>query len=163
MIREVILSLLFSYIPLARIRKLIYGEKEFLDDIEIDVRASNPVSFTLSSEIPTANIYLKITNKSQYIEAIFDRAILTVWVSSKDGCQPILHEAHIISKRTIKKKKSEEVCCQIDLNERQIGRLEKIKESKRLESTLYLEIHIDSSIYHDLWKKFSLENRPCKI
>ena len=161
MIEEFILSILLRLLPFTR--KWIYSEKEFLDDIEIDVRASNPVSFTLSSEIATANIYLKITNKSQYIEAIFDRAILSVWVSSKDGCQPILHEAHIISKRTIKKKKSEEVWCQIDLNERQIGRLEKIKESKRLESTLYLEIHIDSSIYHDLWKKFSLENRTCKI
>ena len=162
MIKEVILSLLFSCLPLARIRKLIYGEKEFLDDIEIDIRASNPVSFTLSSEIPTANIYLRITNKSQYLEAIFDRAILCVWIDSDDGCQPILHEAHIISKKGIKQKKSEEIFCQIDLNERQIGRLEKIKESKRLESTLHLEIHIDSSLYHHLWKKFSLQNRPCK-
>ena len=163
MIREVILSLLFSCLPLTRIRKLIYPEKEFLDDIEIDVRSSNPVSFTLNTQIPTANIWLKITNKSQYVEAIFDRAILSVWINSDDGFQPILHEAHIISKKTIKQKKSEEICCQIDLNERQISRLEKIKESKRLESTLYLEIHIDSSLYHDLWKKFSLENRPCKI
>ena len=163
MIREVILSLLFSYLPLARIRKLIYGEKEFLDDIEIDVRASNPVSFTLSSEIPTANIYLKITNKSQYIEAIFDRAILSVWVSSKDGCQPILHEAHIISKKGIKQKKSEEMHCQIDLNERQISRLEKIKESKRLKSTLYIQVYIDSSVYHHLLKEVRLENRPCEI
>ncbi len=163
MIKEVILSLLFSCLPVARIRKLIYGEKEFLDDIEIDVRASNPVSVTLSSEISTANIYLRITNKSQYLEAIFDRAILSVWINSDDGCQPILHEAHIISKKGIKQKKSEEMHCQIDLNERQISRLEKIKESKRLKSTLYIQVYIDSSVYHHLLKEVRLENRPCEI
>lgn len=163
MIREVILSLLFSCLRWAWIRKLIYNEKEFLDDIEIDVRSSNPVSFTLNTQIPTANIWLKITNKSQYLEAIFDRAILCVWIYSDDGFQPILHEAHIISKKGIKQKKSEEIFCQVDLNERQISRLEKIKDSKRLQSTLHLEIHINSLVYHHLWKKFSLENRPCKI
>ena len=161
MIEEFILSILLRLLPFTR--KWIYSEKEFLDDIEIDVRASNPVSFSLSSQIPTANIYLRITNKSQYIEAIFDRAILSVWIDSDDGCQPILHEVHIISKKTIKQKKSEEIYCQIDLNERQISRLEKIKESKRLESTLHLEIHIDSLLYHHRRKRFSLENRPCKI
>ena len=163
MIREVILSLLFSYLPWARIRKWIYSEKEFLDDIELDVRASNPVSFSLSSQIPTANIYLRITNKSQYLEAIFDRAILSVWINSDDGCQPILHEAHIISKKGIKKKKSEEMHCQIDLNERQISRLEKIKESKRLKSTLYIQVYIDSSRYDRLLKEVKLENRACEI
>ena len=163
MIKEVILSLLFSCLPLARIRKLIYGEKEFLDDIEIDVRASNPVSFSLYSEIPTANIYLRITNKSQYLEVIFDRAILSVWINSDDGCQPILHEAHIISKKGIKQKKSEEMHCQIDLNERQISRLEKIKESKRLKSTLYIQVHIVSSLYDRLLKEVKLENRQCEI
>ena len=163
MIREVILSLLFSYLPWARIRKWIYSEKEFLDDIELDVRASNPVSFSLSSQMPTANIYLRITNKSQYLEAIFDRAILSVWINSDDGCQPILHEAHIISKKGIKQKKSEEMHCQIDLNERQISRLEKIKESKRLKSTLYIQVYIDSSLYDRLLKDVKLENRPCEI
>ncbi len=157
------MSLLFSCLPLARIRKLIYGEKEFLDDIEIDVRASNPVSFSLSSKIPTANIYLRISNKSQYIEAIFDRAILSVWINSDDGRRPILNQTHIISKKTIKQKKSEEVFCQVDLNERQISCLEGIKGSRRLESTLYIQVYIDSSLYHHLLKEVSLENRPCEI
>jgi len=163
MIREAILSLLFSCLRWAWIRKLIYNEKEFLDDIEIDVRSSNPVSFTLNTQIPTANIWLKITNKSQYLEAIFDRAILSVWINSDDGCQPILHEAHIISKKGIKQKKSEEIFCQVDLNERQISRLEKIKESKRLKSTLYIQVYIDFSLYDRLLKEVKLENRPCEI
>ena len=157
------MSLLFSCMPWARIRKLIYGEKKFLDDIEIDVRASNPVSFSLGSNMPTANIYLRISNKSQYLEAIFDRAILRVWINSDDGQRPILNQMHIISKKTIKQKKSEEVFCQVDLNERQINCLERIKGSKRLESNLYIQVYIDSSIYHHLLKEISLENRPCKI
>ena len=161
MIEEFILSILLRLLPFTR--KWIYSEKEFLDDIELDVRASNPISFSLSSKIPTANIYLRITNKSQYLEAIFDRAILSVWINSDDGCQPILHEAHIISKKTIKQKKSEEMHCQIDLNERQISRLEKIKESKRLKSTLYIQVYIDSSLYDRLLKEVKLENRACEI
>ena len=104
MIREMILSLLFGCLPLPSIRKLIYPEKEFWDDVEIDVRSSNPVSFTLSSEIPTANIYLKITNKSQYLEAIFDRAILCVWINSDNGLGVVLKQVHIISKKRIKQK-----------------------------------------------------------
>lgn len=161
MIKEFILSLLFRLLPF--IRKWIYPEKEFLDDIEVDVRSSNPVSFTLSTQIPVANIWLKITNKSQYLETIFDRAVLSVWIRSDRGEQPILHQAHITSKTKIKKKKSEEIFYQLDLNERQINFLEKIKGSGKLSATLYLEIYIDSSLYHHLFKKVRLENRPCEI
>lgn len=163
MIKEVILSLLFNCLPVESIRKLVYREKKFLDDIEIDVRSTNPVSFTLSAEIPTANIYLKITNKSQYLEAIIDRAVLSVWVSSERGLRPIHHELHIISKQKIGKKRSEGIFCQVDLNERQISCLEKIKESRRLTATLHLEVYMDSSLHHHLFKKVTLENRPCEI
>ena len=159
---EFILSLLFM-IPSSFTKKLIYREKKFLNDVEIDVRSSNPVSFTLTSQIPTANIYLKIANKSQFLEAIFDRAVFTVWIRSDRGEQPILHQAYIISKTKIKQKKSEEIFCQFDLNERQINFLEKIKESRKLTATLNLEIYIDSSLYHHLFKKVRLENRPCEI
>lgn len=159
---EFILSLLFI-IPISFTKKLISRERKFLNDVEIDVRSSNPVSFTLTSQIPTANIYLKITNKSQYLEAIFDRAVFSVWIKSDRGEQPILHQAHIMSKTKIKQKKSAEIFCQFDLNQRQISCLEEIKGSRKLTATLYLDIYIDSSLYHHLFKKVRLENRPCEI
>lgn len=161
MIKEYILSLLLKLLPY--IRRWIYPEKEFLDDIDVDVGSSNPVSFTLTSQIPTANICLEITNKSQYLEAIFDRAVFSVWIRSDRGEQPILHQAYIMSKTTIKKKKSEEIFYRFDLNERQINYLEEIKGSRKLTATLYLEIYIDSPLYHHLFKKVRLENRPCEI
>ena len=160
MIKELILSLLFNFLPFTK--RLIYSQKKFEEDIEIDVRSSNPVSFTLSTEIPTANIYLKIINKSQYLEAIFNRAILSVWIRSNRGYQPILKQAYIISKRKIKQKQSEGIYCEFALNESQTEYLRRIKESKELTATLDLEIYIDSLLYH-LLKKVSLEYKPCKI
>jgi len=158
---EFILSLLFK-LPLSFTKKWIYPENEFSDDIEVDVRSSNPVSFTLSTDIPSSNIYLKITNKSQYLEAVFDRAVLSVWVSSEKGIQPLHNEVHIISKQTIGKKRTQEIFCRFDLNEAQITYLREIKESKRLSATLYLKIYIDSSLY-DLLKEVRLENMHCEI
>jgi len=159
---EFILPILFNFRPFRKIKQWIYSEKKFVEDIEIDVRSTNPVSFTLTSQIPTANIYLKITNKSQYLEAIFDRAVLSLWLTSEKGTQPVHHEVHIISKQKIEKKKTEEIFCSFDLNEAQIRYLGEIKESKRLSATLYLKIYIGSSLY-DLLKEARLENKPCEI
>jgi len=160
MLLDIIFSFLFKMLPF--MRKYIYPEKELLEDIEIDVRSTNPVSFTINSDIPNASIYLKITNKSQYLEIVFNRAIISVWLSSKKGTQPICHESHIISKQNIGKKRTEEIFCTFDLNEAQIKLLQEIKDSKRLNATLYLKIYIDSLRYH-LLKEVRLENKPCEI
>lgn len=162
MIKDLVMSILFSSVPIEKIKKWIYPEKEFEKDIEIDVRSTNPVSFNINSQIPSSSIYLKITNKSQYLEAIFDRAVLSVWVSSEKGIQPIENEVHIISKQKIGRKRTQEIFCRSDLNEAQIKFLREIKESKRLGSTLYLKIYINSLLY-DLLKEVRLENKHCEI
>jgi hypothetical protein len=162
MIKDLVMSFLFSCVPFKKIKKWIYPKKEFLEDIEVDVRSTNPVSFNINSDIPNSRIYLKITNKSQYLEIVFNRAIISVWLSSKKGTQPICHESHIISKENIGKKKTEEIFCTYDLNEAQIKILQEIKDSKRITSTLYIKIYIDSLMYNFM-KEVRLENKPCEI
>lgn len=160
MIKEFILSILFK--NLSFVKKLIYPQKKFKDDIEIDVRSSQPITFTLGYRIPTSAIYLKITNKSQYLEAIFDRAILSVWLRHDKGFQPIIKQAPIIFKKSIRQKQSEEIFCEFELNEAQVNYLREIKQSKETTATLDLEFYIDSLLYH-FNRKIYLDNKPCKI
>jgi len=162
MVKDLVMSILFSSVPIEKIKKWIYPEKEFEQDIDIDVRSTNPVSFNINSQIPSSSIYLKVTNKSQYLEATFDRALLSLWLNSDKGTQPICNELHIICKKKIGRKRTEEIFFRYDLNESQIKNLGEIKESKRLSATLYLKIYMDSLLY-DLLKEVRLENKPCEI
>jgi len=161
MVEELILSLLFRLLPLAR--KWIYSEGKFKHDIVLDTRSSNSISFSLNTEIPVARIWLKITNKSQYLDAVFDRAVLlSVRVHGKDGIREVMHYEPIISRTNIEKKKDVKIFCEFNLNEKQIECLRKVEVGSGLSANLQLEYYIDSLLYH-FSEKITLENRPCEL
>jgi len=160
MLKEVSLRIASHILPF--MKRKIYPCKHFEDDVEIDVRSSNPIIFSLSCAIPVVNIWLKITNKSQYLDAVFDRGVFSLWVNSNEGGGPVFNQAHIISKKTIFRKQSDEVFCSFELNGSQIDFLKKVRDSKRITCNLTLTFYIDSQMYH-FSKETFLDNRACEI
>lgn len=144
------------------IKEKIYSKESFEKDIEIDVRSTNPISFCLTSQIPSASIYLKAINKSQYLDINLSGFISSIWLKHDKGYQPLTKSSIVIPKEEIKQKDSKEIYCSIELKESQINYLKEITKSKEVLSTIYLDVDIDSSL-HQIKKKVVLENKPCKI
>lgn len=145
-----------------KISKKMYPKDKFRGDIEIDVRSTNPISFSLTSNIPTLNLYIKITNKSPYLDIYFDRAIFSVWIRSKHGYQPVIEEGYFLRKEKIKRRETKELFCQMELKYSQVNFLKKIKEDKEISATLMFDTYIGSMIYQ-IKKEVNLENKQCKI
>lgn len=164
MIQDVINEIFFQSIGRfwPRLREKIYPKDEFIKDIEFDVRSSNPLSFSLNSEIPHASLYLKIINKSQYLEITFDRALLEIWIRSDRGSQPVIYQGKMISRQRIGKKETRELYWNTELNEYQTRFLKAIKDSRDLSATVTINYDINSDLY-EIIDQIRLENKPCKI
>lgn len=147
---------------LPQIAKKIYSQDKFMKDVEIDVRSTFPISFTLNSGIPEVNIYLKLINKSPYLNCFFDRAKFSLWLSSTHGTQPIIKEGWFLSKEKLQKGESKEIFFQSSLNNFQVNFLKEIQNDKKLSANLNLEIYIQSELYN-FKKSISLENKQCVI
>ncbi len=165
MINEIVSSILFKSIGrvFPYLQRKIYSKQEFERDIEIDVRSTNPISFSLNSEIPSANIYLKVDNKSQYLEIILRVSLTSLWLTHDKGSQPIIKEIRNFPEVQIKPKGTQDIFYEVELNESQINYLNKIKGSKELLATLYLKVDVISPLYQIKQKYVVLEDKPCKI
>ena len=144
------------------LQERIYPIKQLEEDIKIDVRSSNPISFDLYN-IPVVKIYFEITNMSQYLTLTFDRLIFDLWLNSEHEYQPLLHKAHFVEKEEIKQKESKNIFCEVELKNSQIQKLKEVKEEKEPPSaTIILKAYFDSRLYA-VEKEINLENMPCKI
>ena len=144
------------------LQKKIYPIKKLEEDIKIDVRSVNPISFELYN-IPVVIVYFEITNMSQYLTLTLDRLIFDLGLKSEHGTQPLLHKAHSVEKEEIKQKESKDVFCKIELKKSQIQKLKEVKEEKEPPSaTIYLKAYFNSRLYA-VEKVIKLENMPCKI
>lgn len=164
MIQDVINEIFFQSIGKFSpwLRKKIYPKDEFVKDIEFDVRSSNPLYFSLNSQIPHVALYVKIINKSQYLEIIFDRALLEIWIRSDRGSQPVIYQGKMTSRQRIGKKETKELYWTTELNEYQTKFLKTIKDSRDLSATVTINYNINSDLY-EISDQIRLENRPCKI
>jgi len=161
-ISEVIFNLLSVQKIRDWIRKKIYPYNQFKKDIIVDTRSSHPIRFTLNKEIPTVDIWLTVISKCQYLDAMFDTAILLSLDVHNNGLRHILSQKHIMPRKTIYKKCEVEVFCSFELNEKQIEILKQIDKTSSISANLSLEYHIDSSLY-SFSNEITLYGRPCEI
>lgn len=131
LIREFIFQSIGGFLPW--LKKKIYPLYWFKKDIEFDVRSNDPVSFYTNSEIPYIDVYLKLTNKSQYLEISLDKALLDIRVRSDKGVDQIIRQGLILCQR-VGKKETKELYWTTELNEYQTNFL---KGSKTIE--IYLQ------------------------
>lgn len=169
MINEIVSSILFKSIGrlFPYLQRKIYSKQEFERDIEIYVGSTDPisnhVSFSLNSEIPFANIYLKVDNKSQYLDVMLRISLTSLRLKHDKYSQQIIKEIRNFPEVQIKPKGTGYLCYTVELNESQINYLNKIKDNKELSAEIYLKVDIASSLYQIKEKPFYLENKPCKI
>lgn len=147
MIKDIIKEIMFEYVGriLPWLRKKIYPLKEFDKDIEIDVRRTNPINFSINSENPYLILYLTIKNKSQYLELSFDRGIINL--STENTYHQIIRDGAIIKKIEINKKGQNQIAYKFNLNEYQVRILKKLKDVKNLRMTFDITCYITSEIY----------------
>lgn len=166
MFKNVASEIIFNIVSMQRIRdwikRKIYPLSEFRRDIIVDTRPPHPISFILNTEIPVVRIYLTVSSKSQYLDAIFDRLVFLSVDINSNGLRRILSEKHVMPLKTIYKKQQEEILCSFELNERQIEVLKGIDKIAAISANLLLEYHIDSSLY-SFSDRVTLEGRPCEI
>ena len=166
MLKNFISEVIFNVLSLQKIRdwikKKIYPLDQFQKDLTVDTRSSHPISFILNTDIPTVRIYLKIVNKSQYLNATFDRAVLSSLHVYSNGLRGILGQKSIMPRKTIKKKTEGEIFSSFELNEKQIDILKQINNTHTISANLSLEYYVDSSL-HCFSNRVTLESRPCEI
>lgn len=164
--KNIISEVLFNILSLKkikdRIKTKIYPFDQFKKDIIVDTRSSHPICFMLTMDVPVVHIWLKVTNMSQYLKAIFDRAELLSLHVNADGLRSILSHKHIMPRKTIYKKGESEIFCSFELSEKQVDILKQINNTSRVSANLSLEYHIDSSLY-SFSNRVTLEGRPCEI
>lgn len=159
LIREFIFQSIGGFLPW--LKKKIYPLYWFKKDIEFDVCSSNPISFYTNSGIPSVAVYLKITNKSQYLEISLDKALLDILVRSDKGFDQIIRQGLILCQR-VGKKETKELYWTTELNEYQTTFLKGIKDHRNLSATIYINYEISSDIYK-ISGNVNLENKPCKV
>ena len=166
MIKELALNYLMRFInkKLLHLSKKIYPESEFEKHIDIDVRSSHPVNISLTKAIPEITIYLKITNKSPYLDVRLNKAEFSLLLKSDSGLQPLFNQFEITSPTPIKRGTSEEIFCQKELNESQVKLVKEIKESKEVTAELSpFKAWFESSAYPNMIIQTNLEDKCCRI
>jgi len=165
MINEVVLTALFKVLNriFPFLAKKIYSESDFIKHIDVDVRSSNPVEICLNGKIPEVTIYLKITNRSPYLDVEFDRAVFSLWVQN-GGRHSLIKDFWILSPVSIKKGEGKEIFCQKELNKFQVDFVKRIKDSKGVTASLSsFKLWFNSSVYPSAVIETDLENKPCRI
>ncbi|MCK4475534.1 MAG: hypothetical protein KAU16_02305 [Methanophagales archaeon] len=163
--KEFFTNIVFNYIGKisSRLKKYIYPLEELKEDIIIDVRSINPIMFH-SHNIPVVTIYFTITNMSQYLTLTIDRLIFKLWLESEHRTEPLFHKAHCLEKEEIKIKERRDIFCELDLNNPQIQKLEKVKEGKEPPTAnITVTAYFNSKLYEEVEIKKHLEYIPYKI
>ena len=164
-LEEFFTNIVFNYIGKisSRLKKYIYPLEKLKEDITIEVRSINPIAFHLHN-IPVVTIYFTITNMSQYLTLTLDRLIFELWLKSEHGTEPLFHKAHCLEKEEIKIKERKDIFCELDLNNPQIQKLEKVKEGKEPPTAnITVTAYFNSKLYEEVEIKKHLEYIPCKI
>lgn len=78
--------------------RLIVSHKKVADQIEVDLRSSNPIDISFGSEVPRISIYFRISNLS-LVGVTLDRMLVDVWVGQPTLRGSVLRRYHL-TKRT---------------------------------------------------------------
>ena len=129
---RVIVEKLVSTLPNWFLRRL-YPLSRLGEHIELDLRSISPVSINLGNS-PRVNLYLRVTNKSPYIDVELDHLSVEIWDS-----QPFI-KFECNEKRMIFKWQTQNPYCDTFLNEIQRNRLRELREKNGV-----LQVSIDAS------------------
>jgi hypothetical protein len=160
MVVDFIKEVLFFCVPF--IQRLICKKNVFENDIKVTPRVSEPVIFNVTSEVPTADIYLNVENKSQYLEVGVPVISFSLWLHDDRGLHSLISQEYILMGEKISKKGSVTLYRRIDLTEFQVRLLQTAKQSKEINVNLDLHVDVSSRLY-SFEKRIPLENVHCRL
>lgn len=71
------------WLPRFLLKRLVPTDS-LIEEVDIDLRSTNPINFALSKKVPELSVWLRITNRS-LLEISLDRILMEIWVG-----QPLL-------------------------------------------------------------------------
>lgn len=156
---------IFSGLQFARehwfaVRRWIYKEERFREDITVDVcNKSDSITIDLAESNPSIRIEFNIENKSEYLDIIFDRAEVSISI----GYQ-IPGKIQIVMPCEIKKRKTEYLSCELILNPNQYGLILRwLDQNKKIEKVnIDIDYYIKSNLYNFSHHE-RLDNKACRV
>ncbi len=142
------------------VRRWIYKEKKFREDIAVDVcNNSDAITIDMSESNPCIRIAFDIENKSEYLDIIFDRAEVSISV----GYQ-IPGKIQIVMPHEIKKRSKHYLPCELILNPNQYGLIRRcLEQNKGIEKVnIDIDYYIKSNLYNFTHHK-RLDNKGCRV
>ena len=155
-----ILSSLLMFIPW--IKKLIYPEKKFRNDLILHIGKKYPVEFILNSSIPQCRIWLSIINLSQFLDAEVKGINVKSLSINADYSHLISTNKSKMLKEIVDRKSIKELFFEFEVSEKQIEIISNIKRFYNLGADLQVELFIESNLY-SLKTSENLNNIPCKL
>jgi hypothetical protein len=144
------------------IRRLIYPEKKFRNDLILHIGKKYPVEFILNSSIPKCRIWLSIINFSQFLDAEVNGVNIKSLSINPDYSLLIFTNKDKMLKEIVCKQSIKELFVEFDLSEKQIEIISNIKPFYNLGADLQVELFIESNLY-SLKTSENLNNIPCKL
>ena len=146
------------------VKKWIYPQKKFLNDIQITTGGSYTIDCFLNDTQPHIQVFLQVFNLSQYLDVEIDSIILEQLIIKSDICPCIAQHKDKKIGEKINRKSFINLCFAIELSLEQVKVLSNIKKPYNIEASLFATIFIESSpsLYKDKIK-IHLESVPCRL
>lgn len=150
MILSSLLSMLIGILP-GKLASKIYKFSDLEKDIEFRLRSINPVTFSVSREIPCLELWFEIINKSPYTDITLDRLIFEIWDS-----QPLCLGNHLRKYRIKSRESKDDIFLKLLLNQFQVEKIKRWPENQLVNINV-LEAYFCSKI-GDIKKTIRIEN-----
>lgn len=133
-----------------------YPQSKIQKEIIIDTRTSNPIEFSLNSEIPYLTIYLTTTNQS-----IVDLHLTDMYVEVWGG--GTIAKMYTTEKPTIRARKQGNVHFKEFLSQSQTNYVHERVKKYGKKCDLYITAYFESKVGKIIIDKYKLENRQFDI
>jgi len=141
-------------------KKWIYKEDAFRKDIIVDIcNNANAVTIDLAESCPRIRMDFNIQNQSEYLDAIFDRAEISISIGYH-----VPGEALVVIPQEVKKKSSCFLGCEYILNRYQYDLVYRwLQNNKRIDKVnITVKYSIKSKLY-DYTETARLNDKACRL
>ena len=136
---RMVLKAIVDFLPRVILRRF-YPREKLVAHIDVDVRSVSNLEFRLDN-IPHAYLWLRITNRSPYVDIQVDHVFVDIW-DSQPLVQLSSRKRPVIPRCTTPR---EAVLCEADLTD---GHARRIRERKEIseEFTCYIHAYFESAV-----------------
>jgi hypothetical protein len=146
------------FMPGFLLRRL-YPSEKLQSALEITVRPQNPLSFSISSDVPSVSIYLQVINHS-VIDLELDHLFAEMWSDSPHMMRLAICQSR--ERSFLRHHSSGDIYCRDFLNELQVRQI-RLAQEKQLTFTLHVTAFFDTKLGKVKKEKVSIERLKAEI